>query len=101
MTAASRSVRRLRRSLPIEREAATGPTAGTIAAVAVAALASAALLNLYLANKAERDNPPTGRFIEANGVRLHYVERGEGDPVVLVRGNGSMIQDFESSGLVD
>ena len=35
------------------------------------------------------------------GVRLHYVERGSGEPLVLLHGNGSMIQDFESSGLVD
>jgi pimeloyl-ACP methyl ester carboxylesterase len=34
-------------------------------------------------------------------VRLHYVERGTGRPLVLFHGNGSMIQDFESSGLID
>jgi pimeloyl-ACP methyl ester carboxylesterase len=34
-------------------------------------------------------------------VRLHYVERGQGDPVVLIHGNGSLIQDFTVSGLVD
>ena len=39
--------------------------------------------------------------LKVNGVRVHYVERGAGDPVVLLHGNGSMIQDFESSGLVD
>ena len=31
----------------------------------------------------------------------HYLERGEGPPLVLPHGNGSMIQDFVSSGLVD
>jgi pimeloyl-ACP methyl ester carboxylesterase len=98
---ASRSIRRLRRSLAIQRHPAEGSTLGTAAAVAVATLASAALLNRYLAKKAECDNPPAGRFLEAQGVRLHYIERGEGDPVVLLHGNGSMIQDFESSGLVD
>ena len=35
------------------------------------------------------------------GARLHYVERGAGDAVALLHGNGSMIQDFESSGLID
>jgi len=39
--------------------------------------------------------------MEVNGVRLHYVERGSGAPLVLLHGNGSMIQDFESSGLID
>jgi pimeloyl-ACP methyl ester carboxylesterase len=64
------------------------------------ALAVAAVVNRYLAKKAERDNPPIGRFIEVDGVKLHYVDRGSGDPVVLLHGNGSMIQDFESSGLI-
>jgi pimeloyl-ACP methyl ester carboxylesterase len=35
------------------------------------------------------------------GVRLHYVERGTGTPLVLLHGNGSMIEDFQSSGLID
>ncbi len=73
----------------------------TAAASTVALLASVALLNQYLARKAERDNPPAGRFLEVKGVRLHYVERGRGDAVVMLHGNGSMIQDFKSSGLVD
>jgi pimeloyl-ACP methyl ester carboxylesterase len=71
------------------------------AAVTVGALAIMALVNHRLARKAESDNPATGRFLEVNGVRLHYVERGSGAPLVLLHGNGSMIQDFESSGLVD
>ena len=65
------------------------------------ALAGAALANYGLARKAERDNPPSGRFIEVEGVRLHYVEKGKGDALVLLHGNGSMIQDFRSSGLID
>jgi pimeloyl-ACP methyl ester carboxylesterase len=70
--------------------------AGTAGAFAVAAL-----VNRQLAKKAENDNPPLGRFLEVNGVRLHYVERGSGAPLILLHGNGSMIQDFESSGLID
>jgi pimeloyl-ACP methyl ester carboxylesterase len=54
-----------------------------------------------LTRNAERDNPPAGQFLEVAGVRLHYVERGSGTPLVLLHGNGSMIQDFESSGLID
>ena len=69
--------------------------------VAAGALAATALLNRHLAKKAEHDNPPAGQFLDVDGVRLHYVERGSGEPLVLLHGNGSMIQDFESSGLVD
>jgi pimeloyl-ACP methyl ester carboxylesterase len=74
----------------------------TIAAVTtVGALAISALVNDRLARNAERANPPAGQFLEVNGVRLHYIERGSGTPLVLLHGNGSMIQDFESSGLID
>jgi hypothetical protein len=41
-----------------------------------------------------------GRFIDVDGVRLHYVRRGNGRPLVLIHGNGSMIQD-QSRGLID
>jgi pimeloyl-ACP methyl ester carboxylesterase len=67
----------------------------------IGALAATALLNRHLAKKAERDNPAAGRFLDVNGVRLHYVERGSGEPLILLHGNGSMIEDFESSGLID
>ena len=70
------------------------------AAATVGALAVSALVNRHLANKAENANPPIGEFLYVNGVRLHYVERGSGAPLVLLHGNGSMIQDFESSGLI-
>ena len=72
-----------------------------VATSIVVALAASAILNRVLAKKAERRNPPTGRFITVDGVRLHYVERGTGSPLVLLHGNGSMIQDFELSGLID
>jgi pimeloyl-ACP methyl ester carboxylesterase len=59
--------------------------------------------NLGLARLAEMRNPPIGKFIECDGVRLHFIDRG--DPtapcVVLFHGNGGMIQDFTISGLVD
>ncbi|MCC8954144.1 alpha/beta hydrolase [Bradyrhizobium sp. Pear77] len=64
-------------------------------------MAAIAAVNLYLGKEAEATNPPKGRLVEVNGVRLHYVERGDGDPIVLLHGNGSMVQDFECSGLID
>jgi pimeloyl-ACP methyl ester carboxylesterase len=70
-------------------------------ALGVAALAGSAIASAYLSAKAESDNPPIGKFIEVDGVRLHYVELGEGEPIVFLHGNGSIIQDFASSGLLD
>ena len=72
----------------------------TSAAAAVMGLAACAIVNRHLAKKAQEQNPPTGHFLEIDGVRLHYVERGQGHPLLLLHGNGSMIQDFESSGLI-
>jgi pimeloyl-ACP methyl ester carboxylesterase len=71
------------------------------AAAAVATLTACALVNHYLAEKAVQKNPPIGKFVEIDGVRLHYIERGEGQALVLIHGNGSMIQDFECSGLIE
>jgi pimeloyl-ACP methyl ester carboxylesterase len=68
---------------------------------AAVALGIAAIANHALARRAERQNPPVGNFIEIDGVKLHYVERGVGEPLVLLHGNGSMIQDFDSSGLLN
>ena len=53
------------------------------------------------ARRAERENPPTGKFLDVDGVRLHYVERGKGLPVVLIHGNAVSLPDFEASGLID
>lgn len=75
--------------------------AGTIAASVMVGLGITALINGALARRAERHNPPKGRFVEIDGVRLHYVEKGTGSPVVLLHGNQTMAQDFEISGVFD
>lgn len=70
-------------------------------ALVVGALAVSAVANTLLAAQAKRRNRPIGNFITVNGVRLHYLDRGKGEPIVMLHGNGSMIQDFETSGIVD
>jgi len=59
--------------------------------------------NIVFSFAAERKHPPIGKFIECEGVRLHYLERGDptAPSVVLFHGNGSLIQDLILSGLVD
>src|SRR5688500_16633505 len=59
-----------------------------------AALGASALWNLKKTRDAERTYQPIGRFLDVDRVRLHYIERGQGEPVVLIHGNGTMIQDF-------
>lgn len=77
------------------------PRRNTLYIAIGAALAAAALVVHQRTREAEDANPPTGKFIDVDGIRLHYVERGEGQPLVLLHGDGTMIQDFEVSGLVD
>ena len=67
---------------------------------AAAALASAAFVH-QRAWLAERANPPLGRFMDVEGARVHYLERGEGTPLVMLHGNGSMIQELRLSGLYE
>jgi pimeloyl-ACP methyl ester carboxylesterase len=66
-----------------------------------AALGAAAVYNVLRTKEAEREHPAIGKFINVDGVRLHYIERGRGDPLVLIHGNGTLIQDFTINGLVD
>ncbi|CAO4185055.1 alpha/beta fold hydrolase [Methylorubrum extorquens] len=68
---------------------------------AAAALGASALYAASKTREAEQRYPPVGRFMTVNGVRLHYFEQGQGDPLVLIHGNGTMIQDFLVSGIVD
>ena len=68
---------------------------------AAGAVAASALAIVYKARQAEHANPPQGKFINIGDVKLHYRETGAGQPLVLLHGNGTMIQDYEISGLVD
>ena len=72
---------------------------GAALAASAAALAAAAVYNAYRAREAERGHPPAGRFVTVDGVRLHYLEWGEGPPVVLLHGNVVTADDFELSGI--
>ncbi len=76
----------------------TGLAGAGLAAAAL--LGTTALLVARRARRAERDNPPAGHFLDIEGVHLHYLERGEGPPLVLLHGNGAMLQDFEISGIL-
>jgi pimeloyl-ACP methyl ester carboxylesterase len=50
---------------------------------------------------APEDQPPAFHFITVDKIRLRYLDKGAGTPVVLLHGNGSMIEDFVSSGIIE
>ena len=71
---------------------------GQVEALEIALGSTAALVALaaavnWAARRIERSHPPMGNFIEVDGVRVHYVDVGEGEPVVLLHGNASMLQN--------
>ena len=72
-----------------------------ILAWSAAAACAAAVGNYAVARLAERLHPPEGLFIEVDGVRLHYSDRGVGSPVVLIHGNALTGRDYDTSGVAN
>jgi len=77
------------------------PVVIALIGIIATALALTAAWVAYDARRAGRRHPPVGRFVDVDGVRLHYVERGRGTPLVLLHGNGVHLGDFEVRGLLD
>jgi pimeloyl-ACP methyl ester carboxylesterase len=67
----------------------------------VVGLAGLALANTVAARRAERNHPPRGAFLVVDGVRLHYSDRGEGSPIVLIHGNAVSGSDWNTSGVAE
>ena len=88
----------LRSNLPSSQQAKRG---GGILAAGALALAGAAIIVNRRSAASERSHPPLGSFVISAGVRLHYVERGNGPPVVFLHGNGVMVEDMLISRVVD
>jgi pimeloyl-ACP methyl ester carboxylesterase len=70
------------------------------ASATILSFVAAALYVQGRTSAAQRAHPPMGRFVEADGVRLHYVEAGEGPPLVLLHGLGSTVEDLALSGMI-
>lgn len=69
--------------------------------LALAVLLVLAVANHLAARRAERRNPPRGAFLEVDGVRLHYSDRGTGRPVLLIHGNAVTGDDYNTSGVAE
>lgn len=68
-------------------------------AVAILVAAVIAILFLMLATKriasdAERRVPRSGKLVDVDGNRIHYVERGEGQSILFIHGLGAQLHQF-------
>jgi len=67
--------------------------------LALAALVALGLLAAWrftatMAKKASAALPPRGRFTDVPGGRIHWIERGEGPPLVLIHGLAGNLHNF-------
>jgi hypothetical protein len=70
------------------------------AGTAAGFLISKALAEWRIGKEAEHRSPPRRHFVSVAGVRLHYLDAGDGGtPVLLLHGNGTMAEDFRASGV--
>src|SRR6185369_12385260 len=80
----------------------TRPRRGlVIAGATITALATTAAWVAQRAHSAETRNPPAGSFINVEDTQVHYLERGQGTPIVLLHGNTLRLEDFVASGLIE
>ena len=69
--------------------------------LAVLVLGAAAVAGYFvfatrkIAARAERLVPPSGKFVDIDGNRIHYAEAGKGRPIVFIHGLGAQFHQFE------
>jgi pimeloyl-ACP methyl ester carboxylesterase len=66
----------------------------SIIAVCVIAIVGLVVFSLHVARRVEQALPPQGRFIDIGADRIHYVEYGNGPPIVFVHGLGGQMRNF-------
>ncbi|SMO79758.1 alpha/beta fold hydrolase [Melghirimyces algeriensis] len=51
--------------------------------------------NQYQFRKAEVNFPPNGKFVTVEGIKLHYIQKGSGKPIVFLHGGVLTGNDFK------
>jgi pimeloyl-ACP methyl ester carboxylesterase len=71
----------------------------TLAAIVAVLLCLAALAGFaaIIARRVEQVLPPRGKFMEIDGARIHYLDEGQGQPIVMIHGLGGQGRNFSHS----
>jgi pimeloyl-ACP methyl ester carboxylesterase len=71
--------------------------AGVVVALVGFAVAGLVLFTAWTARQVEQKLPPSGRFVDVDGARIHYVDEGTGPTLLLVHGLGGQLLNFTHS----
>jgi len=69
----------------------------TAVAVVVLIFSGFALFTAWTAQRVDAALPPPGKFIEIDGSRIHYVDKGSGDPILMIHGLGAQLRHLTHS----
>lgn len=76
-------------------------TGARLMALGATTLLATALLTRFLTKRAEECHFPGGKILRINGQTVHVIDEGSGPCVVLLHGNGGMVEDFEATTLIE
>jgi len=68
-----------------------------VLAVVALVLAASAEFSALATRRIERTVPPQGQFLDLDGERLHYLDVGQGTPLVLIHGLSGQMGNFAHS----
>ncbi len=77
-----------------EKPAPAVRTGAIVAAGAVAAVGGLALFAALTQRRVERLIPADGQFIDIDGRRMHYQDRGDGPAIVMIHGLAGQMRNF-------
>ena len=69
----------------------------TLVVFFILVIAGFALFTSWTAQRVDAALPPPGKFIDIDGSRIHYVESGSGQPILMIPGLGAQLRHLTYS----